>query len=448
MSVRNWMWAFALSPLAMLAGACGDDGGDEGGKGGDTSEGGSGGGSSSQSQELEGELSSMTLTSDKKWVLNGIVSVPNGVTLTIEAGTTIVGDKATLGTLVVQRGGKIQAEGTEDAPIVFTSALPEGEREAGDWGGLVLLGRAPINEAGGEAEVEGFQDPQLFGGDEAGDSSGSLKYVRIEFGGIELSDGNEINGLTLAGVGSGTKIDYVQVKNTLDDCFEFFGGTVNASHLVCYHNGDDGFDFDSGYVGSLQFLFLVQDPSIADDANGLEADNDADDPEASPVTNPKISNITLCGQNGDQAKQQYGFLFRRGFKATIVNAIVSGFEAGVDFRDVPPTQVDLSHTLFLDNTVENVAYVEDQPVSDDALPSEDDDGAFDEIEWFMSGEGNDASGPDMSACFGATPFALPDSMLVGGTPVGDGVDKSATYIGAFADPGDDWTVGWTDYAAD
>ncbi|NUP06797.1 MAG: T9SS C-terminal target domain-containing protein [Polyangiaceae bacterium] len=457
MSFHRLVMTSLLMGTVAFAGACGDsgddtdgNGGNGGGDGGGSSDGagGEGGGAPTEEQTLEGELGSMTLTKDTKWTLKGVVSVPDGATLTIEAGTTIVGDKATLGTLVVQRGGKIDAQGTKDAPIVFTSALPAGEREEGDWGGVVLLGRAPINEAGGEAEVEGFQDPQLFGGDDANDSSGTLKYVRIEFGGIEIADGNEINGLTLGGVGKGTTIDFVQVKNTLDDCFEFFGGTVNASHLVCFRNGDDGFDFDSGYVGSLQFLFLAQDPSIADDANGLECDNDADDPTVTPVTNPKISNITLCGQNGDQPKQQYGFLFRRGFKATITNALVTGFEAGVDFRDVPPTDVDVTHSVIVGNTVENVAYVEDAPASDDGLPTEDDDGMFDEIAWFTDGEGNTTDGPDMAGCFAATPDGAPASTIAGGTPVGDGVDASATYVGAFKDASDKWMDGWTDFATE
>lgn len=452
MSLNRMVTTSLLLCLSALAVGCGDDdpsqtGGDGGGgEGGGGS--GEGGGPPAAEQELEGELASMTLTADTKWILKGVVSVPAGETLTVEPGTTVVGDKASLGTLVIQRGGKIDAQGTAEAPIVFTSGLAAGEREEGDWGGLVILGKAPINEAGGEAEVEGFTEPQLYGGADSDDDSGALRYVRIEFGGIEISDGNEINGLTLAGVGRGTTIDFVQVKNTLDDCFEFFGGTVNASHLVCYRNGDDGFDFDSGYTGSLQFLFLVQDPSIADDANGFEADNDKDDPEVTPVTHPKISNVTLCGQDGDQPKQQFGFLFRRGFNGTITNALVAGFEAGVDFRDVPPTEVELTHSLFVRMSVEDVAYVEDQPESDDGLPNEDDDGGFDELAWFEGGEGNTTEGPDLSFCFASTPSPGPAATIPGGEPVGDAADPSATYVGAFKDGTDDWMSGWTDFAND
>jgi hypothetical protein len=448
MSFRRTTAFVSIFALPVLLAACGDSGTTGGDGGAGTGTGGAGGGAV-QEQTLEGALDTITLTKDTRWRLSGIVTIPDGKTVTVEPGTTIVGDKATLGTLVVQQGGKLVAEGTKDAPIVFTSALPEGERSAGDWGGVVLLGRAPINEPGGTAEVEGFSDPQVYGGSDAADSSGSLAYVRIEFSGIEIAPDNEINGLTLAGVGSGTKIDHVMVKVTLDDCYEFFGGTVNAKHLVCWRNGDDGFDFDQGYVGSLQYLFLQQDPTIADDANGLECDNDKDDPTVTPITNPRISNLTLCGQNGDQAKQQYGFLFRRGFHATITNAVVMGFEAGVDFRDAPATDVDASHMVFFGNTVENVAYVEDAPKTDMGLPNEDDDDMLDELAWFEGGEGDVTTDPGIAGCFADVPDPRPATKLAGGTPDGAGLDASATYVGAFADAADDWMTGaWVDFAAE
>ncbi len=435
----------ACALVALGAVACGDDaeGTGAGSQGG-------GGGGAQQEQTLEGALDTMSLTADTTWRLKGVVTVPAGKTLTIEPGTTIVGDKGTLGTLVVQRGGKIMAEGTADKPIVFTSAVPKGSRSPGDWGGVVLLGKAPINEAGGEAEIEGFTDPQTYGGGaspDPNDNSGSLKYVRIEFAGIEIAPDNEINGLTLGGVGKGTKIDFVQVKSALDDCFEFFGGTVDAKHLVCYNNQDDGLDFDSGYTGSIQFYFHRSDPAIADEANGLECDNDKDNPAVTPITNPTISNITLCGQNGDQAKQQYGMLFRRGFHATITNAVVTGFEAGVDFRNTPDTAVTMSNSLFVGNKVHNVAYPETDPKTDDGLPNEDDDSMFDEAAWFAEGTGNTETGA-IGDCWAATPDPAPSATIAGGTPSGSGFDTSATYIGAFKDKSDTWMTGaWVDWSA-
>jgi hypothetical protein len=400
--------------------------------------------------ELSGSITSdMTLTSDKTWTLKGAVKVAAGVTLTIEPGTTIKGDKASLGTLVVQQGGRIDARGTADEPIVFTSALPEGERAAGDWGGVVLLGKAPINEPGGSASVEGFTTDETYGGTDATDSSGVLSYVRIEFSGIELSVDNEINGLTMAGVGSGTQIDHIQVKHTLDDCFEFFGGSVNASHLVCYHNQDDGFDFDEGYVGKLQYLFLAQDPTIADDANGIEADNDEDVEDLTPRTNPTISNFTFCGQNAEVAKQQYGFLFRRGFLGTVMNGVVTGFEAGYDVRlkTAGVTDVDLTFTTFFANNPENIAYAETEP-EDSETELSDDDLAFDERMEFTTGEGNVETDPGLASCFGATPDPRPAASLPGTTPP-SGLDTSATFMGAFRDASDDWLSGaWVSWDAD
>lgn len=397
--------------------------------------------------EISGAITDdMALSADESYVLIGIVTVEDGAKLTIPAGVTIFGDKATNATLVVKQGGLIDAQGTQDAPIVFTSQLPVGQRAAGDWGGVILLGRAPINEAGGTASIEGLSTDETYGGTDAGDSSGILSYVRIEFSGIEISPDNEINGLTLGGVGNGTAIDHVQVRHTLDDCFEFFGGTVNASHLVCYRNGDDGFDFDEGYVGNLQFLFAQAKPGEPNDANGFESDNDATSPDATPRTNPTIYNVTLCGQNGDSADQQYGFLFRRGFMATIGNAIVSGWEAGVDVRDAPDTDVTLSSAVFFGNVVNNIAYVEDGSNED---TEKDDDGGFDEVAWFIGSTDTSVTDPMLADCFAATPDPRPASEIAGEAPAGDAFfDTSATYIGAFEDASDDWMTGaWVSWTA-
>jgi hypothetical protein len=398
--------------------------------------------------EISGAITEdMELSADESYVLIGIVTVEDGATLTIPAGTTVFGDKATTGTLVVKQGGQIDAQGTKDEPIVFTSQLPAGQRAAGDWGGVILLGRAPINEAGGTASIEGLTTDETYGGGDEGDSSGTLRYVRIEFSGIEISPDNEINGLTLGGVGNGTTIDHVQVRHTLDDCFEFFGGTVNASHLVCYRNGDDAFDFDEGYQGNLQFLFTQAKPGEPNDANGFESDNDSTTPDVTPRTNPTIWNVTLCGQNGDSADQQYGFLFRRGFMATVGNAIVTGWEAGVDFRDTPDTDVTLSDSIFYGNTVHNVAYAEDGSNQD---TEEDDDNGFDEVDWFDMSTNTAETDPMLADCFAATPDPRPASEIAGGTPSGDAFfDTSATYVGAFRDESDDWMTGaWVSWTAD
>ena len=407
------------------------------------------GGGPCTNEDLTGEINAdTTLTADKCYLMKGKVFVNAPATLTIEAGTVIRGEKASQGTLIIEPGAKIMAEGTADSPIVFTSQADPGERAAGDWGGVILLGKAPINVPGGSAQVEGITgDGTVYGGAAPHDNSGVVKYVRIEFGGIELSPNNEINGLTLAGVGAGTEIDYVQVNKTLDDCFEFFGGTVNASHLVCTNNGDDGFDWDFGYKGKLQFLALQQDPTVADDTNGFEGDNDADGSLNMPNSEPTIYNATLCGKNADVDKQQFGMLLRRSTKAHIFNLVATGFEAGVDIRDAN-TSVELASSIFFGNVTENIAYTEDDS---DMGVHKNDDAGFDEVAWFnTAGSNNAVTDPGIAGCFTqGAPDWRPAATLStnAATPPNDGFfDAGANYIGAFKQ-GDTWATGsWVSFS--
>ena len=206
--------------------------------------------------ELTGDISAdKTLDASKKYVLKGFVFVTKGAKLTIPAGTVVMGDRASKGTLVITRGSKIDAQGTATKPVVFTSSQAVGARQAGDWGGIVILGKAPINASGSEAKLEGGLTPTSggaekeyiwYGGSDAADNSGSIVYARIEFAGIALSPDNELNSLTMGGVGSGTKLSYIQVYRAGDDAFEWFGGTVNADHLVASYTWDDDFDTDFG----------------------------------------------------------------------------------------------------------------------------------------------------------------------------------------------------------
>ena len=382
-----------------------------------------------------------TLTSDKIWTLKHKVHVRAGATLTIEPCTTIVGDKGTLGTLIIDPGAKIIAEGAVDEPIVFTSQAPVGDRQAGDWGGVIVLGRAPINVPGGKANVEGLNPtPETqYGGTAVDDDSGVLKYVRVEFSGILLSQNNEVNGLTFGGVGSKTQIEYVQVRNTLDDCFEFFGGTVNAKHLVCIANQDDGFDWDFGYTGKLQFLVLQQDPTFPDDTNGFESDNDAMSTTNMPVSNPTIYNATFVGHDAD--KQQYGWLARRSTQGAVHNSIFTGFEACIDIRDAQ-TKVELKNSICFGNKVHNVAYPE---VAGGMGALADDDNGVDEVAWFKDPvRKNSEIDPMLAAPFNAAaPDFRPKTTIIenASTPPDDGFfDAKATYIGAFA-AADTWMSG-------
>lgn len=402
-------------------------------------------------ESITGELAAnTTLTADKVWLLDGLVVVPSGVTLTVEPCTVVKGSVDPAGVLVVEPGGKLIANGEVDKPIVFTSIGEPGDRQAGDWGGVILEGKAPINVPGGTASIEGLDPGTVapYGGTDPADNSGSLKYVRIEFSGKIIGSDNEINGLTFGGVGSGTVVEHVMVHQTLDDCFEFFGGTVNAKYLLCQGNQDDGFDWDLGYTGKLQFLALQQD-LFADDTNGFEADNDEPGTQNTPISSPTIYNVTLCGKNQDVEKQQYGMLLRRSTQGAIFNAVVSGFEAGIDVRDAN-TDVSVQNSIFFGNVVQNIAYPEDG--SDETL-NKDDDAGFDEVAYILTSANKNAeTDPKIQDCFNlASPDFRPEATLTANAaaPPNDGFfDSSATYIGAFkAD--DDWTNGaWVDYSAD
>jgi len=292
-------------------------------------------------ETLSGTISAnRTLDATKVYLLSGFVYVSSGVTLTIPAGTVIRGDQVSKATLVITRGAKLIAEGTSTKPIVFTSNKEVGSRAPGDWGGIIILGKSINNNPGGTGIIEGGIDAAqaVHGGTDAADNSGTLKYVRIEFPGIAYVKDNEINGLTLGSVGTGTTLDYIQVSYSGDDSFEWFGGTVNAKHLVSIANVDDVFDFDNGFVGKLQYLVAQRDPSLADQAgqsNGIESDNSASDFTTAPRTRPVISNMTIIGPGNIavDTKHEYANLWRRGSQMVLGNSIFIGFRYGIDIRD-------------------------------------------------------------------------------------------------------------------
>ena len=259
--------------------------------------------------------------------LPGLTFVKSGLTLTIGAGATVKGKRdGSLAALIVQPGAKINAVGTASKPIVFTAG--SGTPERGDIGGLVILGKADINLANETGDIEGLVGVP-FGGTDDGDSSGTLKYVRIEYAGHLLGTDNELNGLTMGGVGSGTSISFVQVYEGLDDCFEWFGGAVSATNLVATGCDDDMFDWDMGWRGSLQFAVGGHTAVTNTDANGIEADNLNGNEGNTPRSAPKIANLTLIG-NGTSSLN--GMRLRRGTGGQIVNAIVTGFKMGAAIR--------------------------------------------------------------------------------------------------------------------
>lgn len=234
------------------------------------------------------------------YVLKGWVYVASGAELTIEPGTVIRGDKTTKAALIVERGGKLIAQGEASNPIVFTSNSDKGNRKPGDWGGVILCGKARTNAT--EQQIEGGPRSK-HGGDNDADNSGVLSYVRIEFAGYPFKANEEINGLTLGSVGSGTKIDHVQVSYSNDDSFEWFGGTVDCKYLVAYKGWDDDFDTDNGFSGKVQFALSVRDPHIADQSqsNGFESDNNSGGTKSEPFTSAVFSNVTFIGPKASDA---------------------------------------------------------------------------------------------------------------------------------------------------
>jgi hypothetical protein len=199
---------------------------------------------------------SMTLDTNKTWILSGYVSIDSPAVLTIKPGTVVQGQKSTKGTLAIGRGAKLIAEGTKAMPITFTSDEAAGSKTRGSWGGIVILGKAKTNLTGTPA-FEAVSD-WAYGGTDNEDSSGSLKYVRVEVPGFPVAPDKELNGLTMCTVGSKTKISYVQVHNGDDDGFEWFSGTVNADHLIVTNQVDDGFDSDNGFAGNVSWSINMQ----------------------------------------------------------------------------------------------------------------------------------------------------------------------------------------------
>ena len=251
------------------------------------------------------------------YTMCGWIYVEDGATLTIEAGTVIKGtdvsydgrDAATGSSLIIMRGAKIMAEGTADQPIVFTSAKPKGQRQATDWGGVIICGKAKNNQ--GTMTIEGGVEAD-HGGDDDNDNSGVMRYCRLEFGGYPYALDNEINGLTLGSVGRGTTLEYIQVSYCGDDSFEWFGGSVNCKYLIAYHGWDDEFDTDNGFSGKMQFLLSVRDPKIADqsNSNGFESDNNSGGTTQTPFTTSVFSNVTIIGPMGqDPEFNNYDILY-------------------------------------------------------------------------------------------------------------------------------------------
>ena len=218
------------------------------------------------SLHVGGYTSNLTLDSNKIYILKGYLFIQSGANITIPSGTIIRGDQATKGCLIINRGGKIFANGTATRPVIFTSRFPKFQRNAGDWGGVILVGKATINTYPGTdtAIVEGVVPDLYYGGHDDADNSGAVHYLRVEYAGIALSPNNEINGFTMYSVGTGTVLDHIMVSYAGDDSFEWFGGTVKSKYLIAFNTLDDCFDDSFGFRGAVQYALSVRNPGIAD----------------------------------------------------------------------------------------------------------------------------------------------------------------------------------------
>lgn len=424
---------------------------------------------------LEGRISAnRTLHAQYTYKLRGLVYVTNGAILTIEPGTKIVGELNKQGGLIITRSAKIIADGTADKPITFTSEATTPSR--GDWAGLVILGNAPTNASfngvQGVGAVEGGVNNSdnlgLYGtpasqGQNPADNSGILRYVRIEYAGYAFLPDNEINGLTLAGVGSGTTVDYVQVSYANDDSFEWFGGTVNCKHLISYRGLDDDMDTDNGYSGKVQFAIIVRDSAIADisKSNGFESDNDANGSTLTPITSALFSNVTMIGPREKAASvgnSLYGAggHIRRNTKESLYNSVIMGWPIGLlfDASKGAPTDLNIQNNdLQVQNTIIVNCATPIKYSASATAPTGATDASI--TAWFLTAtHGNSilATNDDVKLTAPYN-YSAPDFTPLTGSPLLSGAAftnikltgfEPVTYRGAVG-AGDTWWKGWTKF---
>ncbi|GAB6948507.1 hypothetical protein JCM15640A_00920 [Hoylesella timonensis 4401737 = DSM 22865 = JCM 15640] len=328
-----------------------------------------------------------TLYSNVTYQLSGKTYVTNGATLTIQPGTRIEGlyssDNTMASALIITRGCKIMAQGTADKPIVFTAQ----NGQKGGWGGLVILGKAVVNQ-GTECAIEGIDASTApagvdihFGGTNDNDNSGVLSYVRVEYAGASIAADNELNAFTFGGVGRGTRLDHCQAFHGADDAFEFFGGCVNGKYLVSTATDDDGLDFDWGYTGTIQYGLITIEPTMkySKDPNGVECDNDGHSSSLTPFTHPVLSNLTIKGTTKGQVAQvgKSGTAlksctdFRRNCEFTLINSVVYGFPRGI-LRETKNSNYVLENNVICaasNGQVAGINFSADKATNDTFTPS-------------------------------------------------------------------------------
>jgi hypothetical protein len=412
---------------------------------------------------------SETWTNNNIYLLDGWVYVKAGATVTIQAGTIVKGDFLTKGTLIIERDAKLICEGTVDMPIVFTSQKSVGQRSYGDWGGVILCGRASTNWAAsvangttdGEGIVEGGVGTIYGGGLTPNDldSSGVLRHVRIEYPGVAFQPNSEINGLTLCGVGSKTVIDYVQVSYSGDDSFEWFGGTVNCKHLIAYRGWDDDFDTDYGYRGKVQWAVALRDPSIADQSgsNGHESDNDAAGSARTPVTRPVFSNVSIygpyCFNSVINSLYRRSMHIRRNSETSIFNSVYAGYPTGLLIESSSTQANCTGDTLHYESNV--LVEMSDTLAATTAANPNNTNGAFNIDTWHnTAGYNNTTIATTAALMVNNLNLSAPDLTLNASSPLMTGATYTDPYVndpwftqtayrGAFGST--DWTDCWAEW---
>lgn len=331
-SVFKLLALFAVSSVALVSCSNDDDSGDSNSSG-----------FVANPADFKGDIKAgdnVTLDPSKTYYLTGKLQINEGGKLTIPAGTRIVANGGTSSFVAVAQGGQIFVNGTATAPVVFTSE----NRTPGAWGGVVLCGKAPINKATtASAEVSEL----TYGGTVANDNSGVIQYTRIEYAGAAYNSEKEFNGLSLFGVGSGTKIEYVQLHEGADDGIEFFGGTVNTKYIIANGNEDDQFDWTEGWNGSNEFWYSKA--SLGRGNRGIEADNNSNNHTLGPVSNPTITNMTLVGLGASyNGSENQAIKLRVGTKGKLENVVLAGWAKGIDIEH-DATLAGIPNDLFIKN---------------------------------------------------------------------------------------------------
>ncbi|WP_119394569.1 hypothetical protein [Salinibius halmophilus] len=404
-----------------------------------------------QSVSVSGNISGDKVwQSSKVYTLKDIIYVTPGSTLTIEAGTTIKGESGSA--LVVANGARLQATGSIESPIVFTSSQTPGSRAAGDWGGLVMLGDAPVN--GGEDLIEGLNDQDglsLYGGSDSSHNCGVLQYARIEFAGFEIGMGNELNGLTLGGCGDQTLISHVQIHRGLDDGLEIFGGTTSVSYILVTGAGDDMFDWDKGWQGNAQFLIGQQYHNLGD--HGFEIDSNNEEPTLAPRTLPRVSNVTLISDRSE-GKANRAVSIDSGAGGDYRNILMLGFSGeSIDLTTQATTRLLASGQLSFDGLVAYDIGPNRNQYFELETGENDDDGGFSERSYFTSlsddvvfgenpyllGNSTDQESPTYHPS-----FRSPVNLYGVNPPPGEFFEQGARYVGAVKPGADEaWYTGWS-----